>query len=71
MAKEQLIKVGTGEGEEVQGTYVDLTEKQTIYATGAAPYHKEGAEIEVHPLMAAKFIEKGYATEKAPKKKGE
>jgi hypothetical protein len=68
MEHKQTIKVGTGEGQEVQGTYVDLTEKTTIYATAKAPFHKEGAEMVVHPEMAKKFIANGYATEKKGKK---
>ncbi len=45
---------------------IDLTEKKTVYATKDAPHHELGAEISVHPKVAASFIEKGFATEKAP-----
>lgn len=56
-----------GKGEEV----IDLTEKQTVYATEKAPHHQEGEEMIVHPKIADQFIKKGFATEAAPKKKGD
>lgn len=62
--KRVTIKTGAGEGVEEQGQYADLTEKTTVYATATAPYHKEGAEVVVHPKLAEQFIAKGYATEK-------
>lgn len=58
----QTIQIN--KGEEVQGQYVDLTEKKTVYATDKAPFHKEGEEIVTHPEMAKVFISKGIATEK-------
>jgi hypothetical protein len=51
-------------GQKVQGEYVDLTEKVTVYATEKAPYHKAGDEIVAHPKTAERFIKAGYATEK-------
>lgn len=64
MADEKRVTIKVGSGEEVEGQYIDLTEKVTIYATAKAPFHKEGAEMVVHPKMAEKFIASGVATEK-------
>ena len=69
MANEKLIKVGAGEGEEVQGTYVDLTEGVTIYATDKAPFHKEGSEVFASPYVAEKMVAKGWASKDKPKAK--
>lgn len=40
-----------------------------VYATSKSGFHAEGEELEVHPLLAAKLIAKGSATEKKITKK--
>lgn len=41
-------------------------EKTTIWVTGVGGFHKEGRELKVHPLLAAKLIAAGKATDKKP-----
>lgn len=40
-----------------------------VYATAKAVHVAEGAEMEVHPVLAAKLIASGKATEKQAKAK--
>jgi hypothetical protein len=56
-----MAKEKTNEG------IVDLREKTTVYATEKSRYHKAGEPIVTHPLLAAKLIKAGKATEKAQK----
>ena len=53
----------------VEGTVVKVKEKVTVYATGTGKgqYVAKGKELRVHPLLAAKLIKAGKATEKSPK----
>ncbi len=60
-----LVKIKVaGSDQEVDGKYVDLREKKTVYATDKAPHHKEGEEIVAHPMVADTFVKRGFATEK-------
>ena len=63
---ETKLKNGIAKAGKDAGEAIDLAEKTTVYATKKAPYHKEGDEIIVHPKLAEHFIEKGFASEKAP-----
>ena len=46
---------------------VDLTKRTKVFATGTGNYLKEGKELNVHPILAKKLIDRGLATDK-PKK---
>lgn len=41
---------------------VDLTAKETVYATDKAPFHEEGAEMIAHPNLTKDWVKKGFAT---------
>ena len=54
--------------EKSEGKIVKVAQKVTVYATGSGRgYIKKGEEISVHPLLAAKLVATGKATEKAQK----
>jgi len=44
---------------------IDLTEKVTLYAPKGAKHHKEGEEVNIHPVLKDKFLSHGF-TETAP-----
>jgi hypothetical protein len=41
---------------------IKINEKTTVFATGKNNHCPEGRELIVHPIAAAKLIERGYAT---------
>ncbi len=50
-------------------TPIKFKDRVTVYSTGTTAKsggHPEGKEISVHPFQAAKLVESGKATEKAP-----
>lgn len=40
---------------------VDLTKRVKVTPTATAPFHKEGEEIEVSPVLAEKMKKNGWA----------
>lgn len=46
---------------------IDLTKKQTAYATSTAPFHEEGEEVVAHPNLIKTFLNRGYVTNTKPK----
>ena len=68
------VEIKEVETKESKPKKIKLSERITVYATGKKvskdkerAFLKAGKPIKIHPVLAAKFIEKGFAT-KEPKK---
>lgn len=40
---------------------INLREKVTVVSTSKDPHHKDGEEFKVHPEVAKRLVEKGFA----------